>query len=192
MQLSGTDDVNFVGSGEVLNVTSEPHAGRIGIVLDKDNQLIIEERYYSLPATYTVQRLGKCKEKQLVLTFDDGPDSRWTPKVLSILKHYKVPAAFFMVGLQMEKNIPIVKDVFDQGCTIGNHTFTHHNMIENSDRRSFAELKLTRMLIESITGQSTILFRAPYNADADPTDHEEIWPMIIASRRNYLFVGGIY
>ena len=113
---------DFVGSGEVLNVTSEPHAGRIGIVLDKDNQLIIEERYYSLPATYTVQRLGKCKEKQLVLTFDDGPDSRWTPKVLSILKHYKVPAAFFMVGLQMEKNIPIVKDVFDQGCTIGNHT----------------------------------------------------------------------
>ena len=189
MQLSGTDDVNFVGSGEVLNVTSEPHAGRIGIVLDKDNQLIIEERYYSLPATYTVQRLGKCKEKQLVLTFDDGPDSRWTPKILSILKHYKVPAAFFMVGLQMEKNIPIVKDVFDQGCTIGNHTFTHHNMVENSDRRSFAELKLTRMLIESITGQSTILFRAPYNADADPTDHEEIWPMIIASRRNYLFVG---
>ena len=67
--------------------------------------------------------------------------------------------------------------------------FTHHNMIENSDNRSYAELKLTRMLIESVTGHSTILFRAPYNADADPTDHEEIWPMIVASRRNYLFVG---
>jgi len=45
------------------------------------------------------------------------------------------------------------------------------------------------MLIESITGHSTILFRAPYNADADPTEHEEIWPMIVASRRNYFFVG---
>ena len=94
-----------------------------------------------------------------------------------------------MVGLQMEKNLPLVKQVYEDGHTIGNHTFTHHNMIENSDRRSYAELKLTRMLIESVTGHSTILFRAPYNADADPTEHEEIWPMIVASRRNYLFVG---
>lgn len=91
-----------------------------------------------------------------------------------------------MVGLQMEKNLPLVKQVFDDRHTIGNHTFTHHDMSENSDRRSYAELKLTRMLIESITGQSTILFRAPYNADADPTGTKKIWPMIIASRRNYL------
>lgn len=189
MRLSGTDDVNFVGDGEVLNVTSEPHPGKIVVSIDKDNRLITEEHYRELPATYTVQRLGGCKDKQLVLTFDDGPDGRWTPSVLSTLKKYHVPAAFFMVGLQMEKNLPLVKQVYDAGNTIGNHTFTHHDMAENSDQRSFAELKLTRMLLESITGQSTILFRAPYNADADPTGHEEIWPMVIASRRNYLFVG---
>lgn len=189
MRLSGTDDVNFVGDGEVLNVTSEPHPGKIAVSIDKDNRLITEEHYRELPATYTVQRLGGCKDKQLVLTFDDGPDGRWTPSVLSTLKKYHVPAAFFMVGLQMEKNLPLVKQVYDAGNTIGNHTFTHHDMAENSDQRSFAELKLTRMLLESITGQSTILFRAPYNADADPTGHEEIWPMVIASRRNYLFVG---
>lgn len=189
MRISGTDDVNFVGDGEVLNVTSEPHPGKIAVSIDKDNRLITEEHYRELPATYTVQRLGGCKDKQLVLTFDDGPDGRWTPSVLSTLKKYHVPAAFFMVGLQMEKNLPLVKQVYDAGNTIGNHTFTHHDMAENSDQRSFAELKLTRMLLESITGQSTILFRAPYNADADPTGHEEIWPMVIASRRNYLFVG---
>ncbi|WP_314646865.1 glycosyltransferase [Prevotella multiformis] len=189
MRLSGTDDVNFVGDGEVLNVTSEPHPGKIAVSIDKDNRLITEEHYRELPATYTVQRLGGCKDKQLVLTFDDGPDGRWTPSVLSTLKKYHVPAAFFMVGLQMEKNLPLVKQVYDAGNTIGNHTFTHHDMAENSDQRSFAELKLTRMLLESITGQGTILFRAPYNADADPTGHEEIWPMVIASRRNYLFVG---
>ena len=189
MRLSGTDDVNFVGDGEVLNVTSEPHPGKIAVSIDKDNRLITEEHYRELPATYTVQRLGRCGDKQLVLTFDDGPDAHWTPSVLSTLKKYRVPAAFFMVGLQMEKNLPLVKQVYDAGNTIGNHTFTHHDMVENSDQRSFAELKLTRMLLESITGQSTILFRAPYNADADPTGHEEIWPMVIASRRNYLFVG---
>lgn len=109
--------------------------------------------------------------------------------MLKTLKHYGVPAAFFMVGLQMEKNLPLVEKVYESGNTIGNHTFTHHNVIENSDDRTYAELKLTRMLVESVTGHSTTLFRAPYNADADPTQREEIEPMILASRRNYLFVG---
>ena len=189
MHLSGYDDVNFVGSGEVLDVESEPKEGKVRLAMDADDQLIAEENYLRLPSTYTISKLGHCGSKELLLTFDDGPDARWTPHVLRTLKKYHVPGAFFMVGLQMEKNLPIVKKVYDAGYTIGNHTFTHHNMIENSEGRTYAELKLTRMLIESITGHSTILFRAPYNADADPTQHEEIEPMILASHRNYLFVG---
>ena len=189
MRLTGYDNVNYVGPGEVLSVESEPHAGKVRLSIDADDQLIAEEQYISLPSDYTVAKLGHCREKDLVLTFDDGPDARWTPHVLRTLSKYHVPGAFFMVGLQMEKNLPIVRKVYDAGFTIGNHTFTHHNIIENSESRTYAELKLTRMLIESITGHSTILFRAPYNADADPTQREEIEPMILASRRNYLFVG---
>ena len=56
MQLNGTDDVNFVGSGEVLEVTTEPHPGDISIRIDKDNRLISEEYYRALPSTYTIQR----------------------------------------------------------------------------------------------------------------------------------------
>ena len=187
--LNSYNDVNYVGSGEVLSVESEPHHGKVSINVDNDDELVTEERYLDLPSAYTVKKLGHCGPKDLILTFDDGPDARWTPQVLRTLKHYGVPATFFMVGLQMEKNLPIVKKVYDAGHTIGNHTFTHHNVIENSDDRTYAELKLTRMLVESITGHSTTLFRAPYNADADPTQREEIEPMILASRRNYLFVG---
>lgn len=189
MRLAGYDDVNFVGSGEVMDVESEPKHGKVSLTMDPNDAIIAEEKYISLPSTYTVSKLGQCGAKDLLLTFDDGPDLRWTPKVLGTLKKYHVPATFFMVGLQMEKNLPLVKKVYDDGFTIGNHTFTHHNMIENSVDRSYAELKLTRMLLESVTGQSTVLFRAPYNADADPTQHEEIEPMILASRRDYLFVG---
>lgn len=189
LRLSGYDDVNFVGTGEVLDVESEPEPGKVTVQIDPDDQIITEERYQRLPSTYTISKLGHCGAKDLLLTFDDGPDARWTPTVLRTLKRYHAPAAFFMVGLQMEKNLPLVKKVYEDGFNIGNHTFTHHNMIENSDNRTYAELKLTRMLLESVTGQSTILFRAPYNADADPTQHEEIEPMILASRRNYLFVG---
>ena len=188
-RLTGYDAVNYVGPGEVLDVESEPHAGQVSLSIDNDDQLIAEEQYLRLPSAYTVAKLGHCGPKDLILTFDDGPDARWTPQVLRTLKQYNVPAAFFMVGLQMEKNLPLVRKVYDAGHTIGNHTFTHHNIIENSDNRTYAELKLTRMLIESVTGHSTLLFRAPYNADADPTQREEIEPMILASRRNYLFVG---
>ena len=178
-----------MGSGEVLSVQSEPHPGKVAISVDNDDELVEEEKYLALPSAYTVKKLGHCGPKDLILTFDDGPDARWTPQVLKTLKHYGVPGAFFMVGLQMEKNLPLVEKVYESGNTIGNHTFTHHNVIENSDDRTYAELKLTRMLVESVTGHSTTLFRAPYNADADPTQREEIEPMILASRRNYLFVG---
>lgn len=189
MQFTGVDDVDYVGTGEVMDVESEPEPGRTAISIDKEDQLVDNENYLRLPSAYTVSKLGQAKSKQLVITFDDGPDYRWTPAVLRTLKRYHVPAAFFMVGLQMEKNLPLVEKVYKAGHTIGNHTFTHHNLYLNSADRTYAELKLTRMLLESITGQSTILFRAPYNADSDPTQHEEIEPMILASRRNYLFVG---
>ena len=94
-----------------------------------------------------------------------------------------------MVGLQIEKNLPIVKDVYEAGNMIGNHTFTHHNVAENSSDRTYMELRLTRLLIESITGNSTILFRAPYNADSDPSGAEELIPLVEARRQNYLDVG---
>ena len=143
LQIRSLDDVNFVGNGEVLQVESEPQPGYISIVKDKDDGLVANEIYRKLPSNYTVTKIGRCHAKDLVITFDDGPDSKWTPQVLSILKEHHVPAAFFMVGLQVEKNLPLVRKVYEAGHTIGNHTFTHHNVIENSDDRTYAELKLT-------------------------------------------------
>lgn len=187
--LKGESDVNYIGSGEVLDVVATPHPGRVDIDMDNNDILIAEEKYKSIPTSYQLRKYGHAGKKQLMLTFDDGPDSRWTPKILKILKKYNVTAAFFMVGLQMEKNLPIVKKVYDQGNYIGNHTFTHHNIATNSPDRTFMELKLTRLLLECITGNSTILFRAPYNADSDPARSEEIIPIVLARQRNYLDVG---
>ncbi|OJU23487.1 MAG: hypothetical protein BGN92_02650 [Sphingobacteriales bacterium 41-5] len=123
------------------------------------------------------------------MTFDDGPDETWTPEILDILSKYHVPAAFFVVGLQAEKNLPILKREFKEGHEIGNHTFTHRNIAKVSEERASIELKLTRILIESITGHSTILFRAPYNADSEPSTMEEIIPVALARQQNYLDIG---
>ncbi len=187
--LPGIHDVNYLGTGEVLDVLSTPHPGSVKIEMDNDNILIADEYYKAIPTSYQLRKYGKAGPKELLLTFDDGPDSRWTPLVLKILKHYKLHAAFFMVGLQMEKNLPMVKKVLDAGNLIGNHTFTHHNVAENSPERTFMELKLTRLLLESITGNSTILFRAPYNADSDPAGNDEILPIVLASQRHYVDIG---
>jgi peptidoglycan/xylan/chitin deacetylase (PgdA/CDA1 family) len=97
----------------------------------------------------------------------------------------------FLVGINAEKNLPLVKRIYREGHEIGNHTFTHENIAKVDPQRALLELKLTRLLIECITGHSTILFRAPYNADSEPTTPEEIIPVALARQQNYLDIGKI-
>ncbi|HCN53153.1 MAG TPA: glycosyl transferase family 2 [Prevotella sp.] len=187
--LHGTRMANYIGTGEVLDLIGTPQDGTCHFEMDNDDILIAKEDYTKIPTSYELQKFGSCGKKELLLTFDDGPDSRWTPQVLRILNRYHLHAAFFMVGVNIEKNLPVVKQVFHDGNLIGNHTFDHHNLAECSPQRAFMELRLTRLLIESITGQSTILFRAPYNADSDPSGRDELLPIADARKQNYLFVG---
>ena len=180
---------DYIGDGEVLDVLYTPRDGKINIELDTVDMLISEEKYLQIPSTFEVQKYGQGNDNELVLTFDDGPDATFTPQIIDILSRHHVPAAFFVVGLQAEKNLPILKRLSREGFEIGNHTFTHDNIAKISPQRALLELKLTRLLIEAVTGRSTILFRAPYNADSEPTTAEEIIPVAMARRENYLDIG---
>ncbi|MEP7144976.1 MAG: bifunctional polysaccharide deacetylase/glycosyltransferase family 2 protein, partial [Ferruginibacter sp.] len=126
---------------------------------------------------------------KIILTFDDGPSAEYTPKILDILEKEKIPATFFVIGLNAESNIPLLRRIYRDGYEIGNHTFTHHNVAKMSPERAELELKTTRSLIECITGHSTILFRAPYNADSEPQTFEEIEPIARSKKDNYITVG---
>jgi cellulose synthase/poly-beta-1,6-N-acetylglucosamine synthase-like glycosyltransferase/spore germination protein YaaH/peptidoglycan/xylan/chitin deacetylase (PgdA/CDA1 family) len=187
--IEGDKVANYVGSGEVLDVIGTPRDGSVHIDMDNADFLIDDETYTRTPTSYELEKHGSCGPKDLLLTFDDGPDARWTPQVLRILRQHHVHAAFFMVGLMMEKNLPLVRKVYEDGNLIGDHTFTHHNVAENSPQRTYMELRLTRMLVECITGRSTILFRAPYNADSDPSGSDEIVPLVEAKKQNFMDVG---
>jgi cellulose synthase/poly-beta-1,6-N-acetylglucosamine synthase-like glycosyltransferase/spore germination protein YaaH/peptidoglycan/xylan/chitin deacetylase (PgdA/CDA1 family) len=187
--VKGQTMVDYIGDGEVLDVLNVPHDGKISLEIDKNEQIITDENYISYPTSYEVQKHGEASPKELVLTFDDGPDETYTPQILDVLSKHHVPAAFFMVGLNAEKNLPLVKRIYREGHEIGNHTFTHENVAKVSPERALLELKLTRLLIECITGHSTILFRAPYNADSEPTTPEEIIPVALARQQNYLDIG---
>ncbi|SHH61943.1 Glycosyltransferase, catalytic subunit of cellulose synthase and poly-beta-1,6-N-acetylglucosamine synthase [Chryseobacterium oranimense] len=187
--VKGQTMVDYIGDGEVLDVLNTPHDGKIALEIDSKEKIITDENYITYPSSYEVKKYGEAPQKDLVLTFDDGPDETYTPQILDVLSKYHVPAAFFLVGLNAEKNLPLVKRIYREGHEIGNHTFTHENVAKVSPERALLEMKLTRLLIECVTGHSTILFRAPYNADSEPTTSEEIIPVALARQQNYLDIG---
>lgn len=184
--------VKFLGEGEVLDIVKSPQPGLVSLELDTTEHLISEENFLQMPSGYVIRKFAEDTTKgrghKLILTFDDGPSAEWTPKILSILEREHVPATFFVVGIQAEQNIPLLKREYDDGFEIGNHTFTHHNIAEMSHRRAALEMKLTRLLIECVTGHSTILFRAPYNADSQPETFEELSPIEQSRKENYLTI----
>lgn len=186
---NGTNEKpDYIGDGEVLDVVTEPEVGRIRIETDTSGNLVSEETYLQLPTRYVIRKSGNVKN-QVILTFDDGPDPAYTPEILNILEKEKVPAAFFVVGVNAEAHLPLLKRIYHDGFEIGNHTFTHPNMANVSDKRAETEMDATRLLIESAIGRSTILFRAPFNADAEPTRAEELKPLARSRKQNYYTIG---
>ncbi|MEP6727093.1 MAG: polysaccharide deacetylase family protein [Bacteroidota bacterium] len=180
---------DYIGYGEILDIAGLPKTGRITPQVDTAEMLISEENYDSLPSSYIIRKYGQPKGKQVVLTFDDGPDPKYTPQILDILGQEHVPGTFFLVGINAENNIPLVKRIYNEGYEIGNHTFTHPNIATVSTKRANIEMESTRLLIEAITGHSTILFRAPFNADYEPGAIEELIPVALARKKNYLDIG---
>ena len=183
-----------VGSGEILNILYSPQQGRTKLEIDKNENLISEEKYTQLPSGFLYEKFAEDSTKlgpghKIILTFDDGPSAEFTPKILDILEREKVPATFFLIGENAESNIPLVQRINRDGFEFGNHTFTHGNLAKMSPERADLELKTTRSLLECITGKSTILFRAPYNADSEPQTYEELEPIARSKSSNYITVG---
>ncbi|MFI5185784.1 MAG: glycosyltransferase [Chitinophagales bacterium] len=183
---------NLVSEENYLQLPTRYVIKRFGSVLKEDTTnrtiTITKKRFRKVFSRDTVISDIKVT-KRVVLTFDDGPDPEYTPRVLDILEKEKVPAIFFIIGINAENHLPLLKRIYREGFEIGNHTFTHPNIAIVSEDRAEAEIEATRLLIETATGRSTILFRAPYNADAEPTKLEELKPVEIARQDGYYTVG---
>lgn len=180
--------IDYDGDGEVLDLVTTPHTGKINVQMDTTNYVITNQHYIKLPTKYVIKRYGYAPGK-IVLTFDDGPDPNYTPRILDILEKEHVPAAFFVVGSMAEKNVQILKREYDDGYEIGNHTFFHPDISAISLQRVNLELNATRKLIESVTGHSTILFRPPFNADAEPQTLAEVIPVAESRKQSYINIG---
>lgn len=116
------------------------------------------------------------KLKQIALTFDDGPDAYYTPQILDILKQYNIKATFFIIGVRAEAHPEIVHRIFDEGHSIGNHTWDHPLMTKIQADKVQEEVDKTEEELYKITGVRTAMFRPPYGALA-PQQVKEISSM---------------
>jgi len=180
------------GKGEILHVSQIPHAGTRVVTDPPTPEGDYSERYTSYPTPYVIDHAGaseSANQKILCLTFDDGPDPTFTPRVLDILKARHVPATFFVVGLNAENYPALIRREYAEGHELGNHTYLHPNIAIASPRRIDLELSTTQRIMENLLGVSTTFFRPPYNADSDPQTPEEILPLLRVQASGYMTIG---
>ncbi|MEA2298416.1 MAG: hypothetical protein QOF77_1352 [Solirubrobacteraceae bacterium] len=101
--------------------------------------------------------------RRIALTFDDGPGTA-TPAIARILRREGVPATFFLVGSQVVRHQPVVRDLYRDGFELGNHTFTHVDPAVLPGWERHLQISLTESAISGITGVRPRLVRPPYSA----------------------------
>src|ERR1700690_446174 len=181
-------DVDMEGLGEILHIEAKPRDGERDLSIDKQTGLIDGETFKSLPEPYRVARYGASKN-HLAITFDDGPDPQWTPKILDVLKREHVPGTFFLIGIQAEKFGGLTQRIYREGHEIGNHTFTHPDISSIGSGYMKVELNLTEQLFASQLGIRSTLFRPPYSVDAEPDTEDEVKPLELTQSMGYITVG---
>lgn len=121
---------------------------------------------FQIKWNYHLQSLNhnyKVSENHISITFDDGPNPDFTPKVLALLKENNAKVTFFLIGKNAEKHHEIVRQIVEDGHTIGNHSYSHSkNFGFFSSEKVAAELNKTNSILKEITGKEIKMFRPPF------------------------------
>lgn len=118
---------------------------------------------YQIQANYFFTSIHKGKKKAVSLTFDDGPDPEFTPRILAVLKEKKVKATFFVIGKKAEKYPELLRQIDEEGHTIANHSYSHHVLIAFfSTARLTKDLARCNEVIHAAIGKTPTLFRPPF------------------------------
>lgn len=121
----------------------------------------------------------KPRSKAVALTFDDGPSTVNTPKVLELLKKYKAHATFFVVGTRVSAGADVLKQEVAQGCEIGNHSWDHTNLAGLSMKKVNKQYDKTANLVKKLVGYDITLLRPPYGAISQKMRNKLKHPMVL-------------
>jgi len=100
--------------------------------------------------------------KQLALTYDDGPNDPHTLRLLEVLARHNVRATFFLIGLYVKQRPDIVRELAKAGHAIGNHTYSHRNLIFASSQQTKQELQQCEQILDGVVGKHSTIFRPPF------------------------------
>jgi cellulose synthase/poly-beta-1,6-N-acetylglucosamine synthase-like glycosyltransferase/peptidoglycan/xylan/chitin deacetylase (PgdA/CDA1 family)/spore germination protein YaaH len=186
-------DVDNEGDGDILRVTGLPQPGKRTVSVDTDEpnpqrKLIIDEHMDVYPRTYIVEYYGY-HANEIALSFDDGPDPKWTPKILDVLKQKNAKATFMMIGAEAAENVSVMRRVMREGHEIGNHTYSHPDISEIPARRLDLEVQLTERLFASKLGVQPLYFRPPYDIDEEPDTDDQAAPVVQIQKDGYTIIG---
>ena len=131
----------------------------------------------SYPLSYTVEQTAMTRTK-VALSFDDGPDPVWTPKILDILKQYHVIGSLLHDRRGGPEQHRRDAAGYREGHEIGNHTFTHPDISEISNAHVDLELNLTERLFAAELGVQPLYFRPPYSIDQEPDTNDQAAPAV--------------
>ena len=134
------------------------------------------------PRSYQIPR------KTVVLSFDDGPEPTWTPRILAVLERYRVPASFFLVGAHAASYPGLVRAELQDGDQVGSHTYTHANLGALPRWRESLELTLTQNALAGAAGIHTRLLRMPYSSEPDAISAADWQAARQAAQDGYLVV----
>ncbi|MDP4179927.1 MAG: glycosyltransferase [Bacillota bacterium] len=190
-------------SGETLDSSDLTDTAILGEVVYQYNKskiylgkkLTTDSEGYIKDVTYNSKYIADTSEnndsgqKKIALTFDDGPNNVYTPKILDILKKNNIKASFFLIGKNAWDNPDIVKRMYKEGHNIGNHTYSHPDLPQYSRLKTRLELNMTNDIIEILTGHTTMLFRQPYNVDWDLSSESEASVFKEIEKMGYAIVG---
>ncbi len=179
--------VTVTGAGEIMRLDAEASAGARTLRHGRDG-LVRTARYDRLPSPDRVQRTG-AHRRLVALTFDDGPDPVWTPRILDVLRREGVPATFFVTGASALGQGALLRRIVAEGSELGNHSTSHADLSQRSPAAIRLELTAAERLVEAYTGRTLRLFRPPFLGDADPDQRDELHATRVAAGMGYLTVG---
>jgi cellulose synthase/poly-beta-1,6-N-acetylglucosamine synthase-like glycosyltransferase/peptidoglycan/xylan/chitin deacetylase (PgdA/CDA1 family)/spore germination protein YaaH len=186
-------DVDIEGVGDIMRVTGLPQPGKRTVEVDTDEpdprkKLIVDEHMDVYPHNYTVQYYGY-HPNEVSISFDDGPDPKWTPKILDILKEKNVKGTFMLIGAEAAQNIGIMQRLAREGNEIGNHTWSHPDISDISERQVELQVGLTERLFASKLGVQPHYFRPPYDIDEEPETDDQAAPVVPIQNEGYIVIG---